>query len=77
MVAVPLPLLVKVTPEGSVPKSDSVGAGDPVVVTVKEKAVPDFTVSEAALVKAGAWPTVRVKLCVAVPDALVAVRVIG
>lgn len=77
MVAVPLPLLVNVTPEGSDPKSDRVGVGEPVVVTEKEKAVPAFTVSDEALVKAGAWPTVKVKLCFAVPDALVAEKVIG
>jgi len=77
MVAVPFPLLVKVTPAGSVPKSDRVGVGEPVVVTVKEKAVPDLTVSDAELVKAGVWPTVNVKFWVAVPDVLVAVSVIG
>ena len=35
MVAVPLPLAVKVTPAGSVPVSVRVAAGEPVVVTVK------------------------------------------
>ena len=39
-VAVPLPLLVNVTPEGSVPVSTSAAVGKPVVVTVKAAGEP-------------------------------------
>ncbi len=46
MVAVPLPLSTKVTPVGRVPVHPSAGAGYPVVVTAKLKAVPSVTVSE-------------------------------
>jgi hypothetical protein len=53
-VAVPFPLFTNVTPLGSVPVSDSVGAGDPVVVTVKLPAVPTVKVVVLALVIAGA-----------------------
>ena len=60
-VAVPLPLAVKVTPVGSVPVRASVGAGYPVVVTVKLKAVPTVALALAALVMAGAWLTVKAK----------------
>jgi hypothetical protein len=82
MVAVPLPLLVKVTPAGRFPNSDNVGAGEPVVVTVKEKAVPFTTASDAALVNAGAClappTTVMLRLNVAVePEELVALMVTG
>ena len=68
-VAVPLPLSVKVTPDGSAPDSaESVAAGEPVVVTVNVPAVP-----AANVVRAGAGDdrggragfTVRVKLWVA------------
>src|SRR5712692_6732653 len=69
---------VKVTPLGSVPVSLSVGAGLPVAVTVKLPAVPTVKVALLALVMAGAWLTVRVKLWVAlVPTPLLAVKVIG
>ena len=54
-VAVPLLFAVKVTPVGSVPVRVSVGAGYPVVVTVKLKAVPTVALVLAALVMAGAW----------------------
>ena len=54
MVAVPLPLLVKVTPLGSAPDSLSVADGVPVVVTVKEPLVPAVKVELVALVKIGA-----------------------
>jgi hypothetical protein len=56
---------LKVTPDGRVPDSESVGAGFPVAVTVKEPAVPTVKVVLLALVMAGAWFTVRLKLCVA------------
>ena len=39
-VAVPLPLSRNVTPAGSVPDSESAGAGEPEVVTVNEPAAP-------------------------------------
>src|SRR5207247_1575276 len=67
---------VKVTPAGRAPLSVSVGAGKPLAATVKEPAVPVVKVVLLALVKAGAWSTVRVKLCVAlVPTPLAAVKV--
>ena len=72
---------VKVTPEGSAPDSEMVGAGFPLAVTVKLPAAPTLKVVELAEVMVGAtWTvfTVKVKFCVAsgaVP--LVAVMVIG
>ena len=69
---------VKLTPEGNAPDSDSVGAGRPVAVTVKEPREPRTKVALLALVMAGAWFTVSVKLCVAsAPTPLLAVIVIG
>jgi hypothetical protein len=62
--AVPFPLFTNVTPLGSVPVSVSVGAGVPVVVTVRLPAVPTVNVVLLALVIAGATCavfTVRVK----------------
>ena len=53
-VAVPSLLGMNVTPVGRVPVSDSVAAGNPVVVTVKVPAVPIVNVVLAALVIAGA-----------------------
>ena len=41
------------------------GVGVPVAVTVKVPAVPTVNVAPAALVIAGAWFTVSVKVCVA------------
>jgi hypothetical protein len=76
-VAVPLALAVKVRPEGSVPVCDSVGVGEPVVVTVKLKALPPVATAELALVIASPLLTVRVKLWVALgltPLAAVIVR---
>ena len=64
-VAVPLPLSTKVTPEGSAPVPVSVEFGNPVVVTVNVPAVPVVNVVLAALVIAGAWSTVSVKVWVA------------
>jgi hypothetical protein len=52
-VAVPLPLLAKVTPLGSDPDAATVGAGYPEVVKLKLKALPTVAVVEAALVMAG------------------------
>jgi len=75
-VAVPFPLFVKVTPLGRAPDSLSAGVGNPVVVTVKLPAVPTANVVLFALVIAGAWFTVNVKLWVAaVPTPLLAVIV--
>jgi hypothetical protein len=54
----------------------SEGVGVPVVVTVKLPAVPAVNVVLLALVIAGAWSTVNVKLWVAVPALLLAVIVI-
>ena len=77
MVAVPLAPAAKVTPAGSVPVSLRIGAGYPVVVTGKLKAVPRVTASEPALVMVGAWSMVSVKCWVTVPAVLVAVMVSG
>ena len=75
IVALPLPLLVKVTPAGSDPVLPSVGTGYPVAVTVKLNAVPWVAVVELALVILGSCPTVRVKAWVAVPVLFLAVMV--
>ena len=54
-VAVPLPLFVKVTPEGSVPLSAIVPtAGEPLVVTVNVPTLPTVNVAVLALVMAEA-----------------------
>ena len=69
------------TPEGKVPDSESVGAGEPVATTVNVPAVPAVNVALDALVIDGAVAaalTVNVKLCVAfVPTPFDAVKVIG
>ena len=63
---------------GSVPLSEMLGVGEPVVVTVNVPAVPRTNVVLFALVIAGAWPTVNVKLCTAFdPTPFDAVNVIG
>jgi len=73
IVAVPLPLLTKVTPPGRAPVSDSVGAGAPLVVTVNVNLCPCLTKVVAELVILGAvCLTVSVKDCVTEPVALVA-----
>ena len=69
MVAVPLPLSVKVTPVGREPVSVRAGEGAPVVVTVVEKAAPTLEAAELALVMAGA--TFSVRVVVPVPATLV------
>ena len=74
-VAVPLLLAVNVTPGGSVPARLSVGAGVPLVVTVKLNALPAVAVADAALVMASPLLTVSWKLCVAVPVEFFAVMV--
>ena len=58
-------VVLNVTPLGNAPVSVRVGAGKPVAVTVKDPAAPTLNVVLFALVIAGAWFTVRVKLCVA------------
>jgi len=65
-VAVPFPLSVNVTPDGSAPFSDKTQGGTPLVVTVKVPAWPTVKVSTAELVIVHVigW-TVRVKLWVA------------
>ncbi len=77
----PLPLSVKVTPEGSEPVSLRLGVGVPVVSTVKVPAAPSAKVVAATEVMAGACAvevTVSVKLWLAgVPTPLLAVMVIG
>ncbi len=75
----PLPLSTNVTPAGSAaPVRVIAGAGNPVVVTVNVPGAPIGNVVAAALVIAGGWFTVSVKVCVtgvAVP--FVAVNVSG
>ena len=69
---------MNVTPLGSVPPSLKLGAGNPVTVTVNVPAVPTVNVVLFALVIAGAWLTVRVKLCTALlPTPLLALKLIG
>ena len=74
-VPVPFRLSVKVTPVGRPPARPSVGAGVPVVVTLKLKALPSVTVAAAALVMASPLFTVSRKLWLAVPDELAALMV--
>ena len=72
------PAELNVTPLGKVPVSVNIGVGYPVAVTVNEPEVPTVKVVLLALVIAGAWPTVNVKLCVAFePTPLLAVMVMG
>ncbi len=59
-VAVPLPLSVKVMPEGRAPVSVRAGVGSPVVATVSLKAVPTIEVAALAVVMTGATFSVRV-----------------
>jgi hypothetical protein len=70
---------LSVTPEGSEPLSlYAIVTGYPVAVTVKEPAVPAVKIVLFALVIAGAWFTVKVKLCVPLlPTPLLAVIVMG
>jgi hypothetical protein len=56
---------LKVTPAGKVPDSLRVSAGNPLAVTVKLLALPTVNAALLALVIAGAWSIVSVKLCVA------------
>jgi hypothetical protein len=76
MVAVPLPLSVKVkSPLAGRPLAPSDGAGLPVVVTVKLSADPTVAEALAALVIAGLSPTWMSKVWLVVPIAFVAVIV--
>src|SRR5271169_3935767 len=78
MVAVPSPLLTRLTPEGSAPLSETVAVGKPVEVTVNEPEEPVVNVALEPEVMAGAWSTVSVKDCVAFGlTPLLAVMVIG
>ncbi len=80
-VGVPLRIPVAVlnkTPVGNGPVSASVGAGEPVAVTLNDPNAPKINVVLLALLIAAAWFTARVKLCVASPPTpLWAVNVIG
>jgi hypothetical protein len=58
-------LELNVTPLGSAPVSLRVGVGKPVAVIVNEPELPTVKVVAVALVIAGAWFTVNVKLWVA------------
>jgi hypothetical protein len=69
-------LLTNVTPLGRVPVWLNVGTGAPVDVIAKLPAVPTVNVVLVALVIAGAWFTVKVKVWLAdVPTPLLAVNV--
>src|ERR1019366_4444861 len=70
--------VLNVTPPGKDPDSESDGAGNPVATTVKVPAEATVKVLLFALVMAGAWFTVRVKLCEALePTPLCAVNEMG
>jgi len=69
------PAEVNVTPLGSVPVSLNIAGGKPTPVTVKVPAVPTINGVLVALVMAGAWFTVNMKLCVVEPTLFVAVIV--
>jgi hypothetical protein len=71
-----LPLFTNVTPPGRAPVSESEAAGEPAVVTEKVPAEPVVNVVLLALVMAGAWFTVNVKVWLTgVPTPLLAVMV--
>ena len=72
-----MPLSTKVTLLGKLaPPRVILGVGEPVVVTVKDPAVPTVNVAAFALVIAGTCWTVKVKACAAdEPTVLVAVKV--
>ena len=53
IVAVPSPLSVSLTPDGSRPVPEIQGAGSPVAVTVNVNATPNASVAAGALVKTG------------------------
>jgi hypothetical protein len=66
---------LNVIPAGSAPVSVTVGAGNPVVLTVNDPACPTVKVAVAELVMAGDCRTVSVNDWLAVPEELVAVNV--
>src|SRR5579862_9090533 len=69
-------VVLKLSPEGSVPVSLNVSPGKPLAVTVKLPAVPAVNVALLALVMAGAWSIVSVNVWLAaVPTPLEAVMV--
>jgi hypothetical protein len=55
---------LKVTPVGNRPDSESLGAGNPVIVTVNDAGMPTPNVVLVALVIAGGVVTVSKKFCV-------------
>ena len=63
--AVPFPLSLNLTLDGSLPSSDKLGMGTPVDVTVKAQGLPTVQVVWSALVIWGLWRTMRVKVWVA------------
>lgn len=65
----------KVTPLGSPPVTVIFGAGKPVAVTGKVNAEPVLALAVPALVMAGGWVMVRVKVWRAVPAGLAAADV--
>ena len=69
-------VVLSVTPEGSAPVSEKIGAGKPIAVTVKVPAVPVVNVVVFAEVITGAWLIVNVKVCVADTELFDAFRVI-
>jgi hypothetical protein len=73
-----MPVELRLTPAGSAPVSENVGAGYPVAVRLKEPGVATIKEVVAALVMAGGWSIVSVKFWVAFGDTpLLAVIVIG
>jgi len=78
-VPVPLPLSMNVIPLGRpTPPCAIDGFGNPLVVTLNEPAVPTVKVALAALVMAGAWLMVNVKVWAGEePAVLVAVNVMA
>ena len=77
MVAVPSLLSLKLSPPGRKIPLTSTGAGDPVVLIVKEPGSPAVKTAVFGELKAGALPRVKIKFWVTVPVLLVAVRVMG
>ena len=56
---------MKLAPSGNAPSTDSIGAGKPLVVTVKLSAWPVAHPAPAELVIAGGWTTFKLMSCVA------------
>ena len=75
-VAVPSVPALNVMPFGNDPVV-IVGTGEPVVVTVNEKAVPASVLAEAGLVNCGSWATVSTICRVRIVAPLIAVMVSG